>query len=240
MKTNDYIDISILKSVPNLNSHAILEIRPLAPLSMVSDVPGSYYKTLPYPNKKMLCGLFENMLGWHFDKKMRDDIFKVWAKCMKKQKIVVNKRDFQQGSSYIPLLMNYFELIGSPSIKSFRKMCYYIDLWNKCFRRSDSPIHLNGCKSIDDRVIADKQAVFSKDKSDSEIKKKWFKNHIEQIPCFYTSPTNREYVDLDALYEIQINIDRKLLAMLNETSCGVCYLGNSEGWVQVDIKSIEL
>ena len=62
------IDLSILKKLPELKTQAVLSIRPLAPLSMVSELPGSFYKTMKYPSKKMLCGLFENMLGWHFDK----------------------------------------------------------------------------------------------------------------------------------------------------------------------------
>ena len=65
------IDLSILKKLPELKTQAVLSIRPLAPLSMVSELPGSFYKTLKYPSKKMLCGLFENMLGWHFDNRLR-------------------------------------------------------------------------------------------------------------------------------------------------------------------------
>lgn len=55
------IDLSILKKLPELQTQAVLVIRPLAPLSMVSELPGSFYKTMKYPSKKMLCGLFENM-----------------------------------------------------------------------------------------------------------------------------------------------------------------------------------
>jgi CRISPR-associated protein Cas5 len=61
------IDLSILKKIPDLSKEAILEIQPLAPLSMVSELPGSYYKTLKTPDKKMICGMFENILGWHID-----------------------------------------------------------------------------------------------------------------------------------------------------------------------------
>ena len=70
------IDLSILKKLPEVKTQAVLSIRPLAPLSMVSELPGSFYKTMKYPSKKMLCGLFENMLGWHFDNKLRLKIFK--------------------------------------------------------------------------------------------------------------------------------------------------------------------
>ena len=46
------IDLSILKKLPEQNVQAVLEIIPLAPLSMVSELPGSFYKTMKYPSKK--------------------------------------------------------------------------------------------------------------------------------------------------------------------------------------------
>lgn len=232
------LDLTLLKRVPKLESHMALEIRPLAPLSMVSDMPGSFYKTLLFPSKKMICGLFENMLGWHFSRKMRTDIFNDWKKCMKKQNHAVDIKDYQQGSTYIPLLLDYFELSGKPLLKDFKGMCNYTDLWNKCYRRSDSSMHLNGCKNLDDNIIAERQKVFSD--SDAKGKEAWFKDHIGQVPCFYTTPTNREYVDLDAIYSLPLDMDKRLVHLLEKPSNGICYLGNSEGWVHVSLKNIEI
>ena len=112
------IDLSILKKLPELQTQAVLVIRPLAPLSMVSELPGSFYKTLKYPSKKMLCGLFENMLGWHFDNSLRLEIFKDMVKARKKQKIDLKKEQFIQGSTYLPLLMDYFDISGNISLNS--------------------------------------------------------------------------------------------------------------------------
>ncbi len=230
------IDLSILKRLPQLDVKAQLTIRPLAPLSMVSEMPGSFYKTLFYPSKKMICGLIENMLGWHFDRKMRNDIFNDWKKVMKKQGKVINIKDYQQGSTYIPLLMDYFELSEKSSLIDFKGVCNYIDLWNKCYRRVDSSMHLNGCKNLDDSLVVEKQIVFTKFEKDD--KDKWFKEHIGQVPCFYTTPTNREYIDINALYSIPITIDSVLSKMLEHACNGICYLGNSEGWVHVSLKTI--
>lgn len=107
------IDLSILKKLPELKTQAVLSIRPLAPLSMVSELPGSFYKTMKYPSKKMLCGLFENMLGWHFDNKLRLEIFKDMVKVRKKQKIDLKKEQLIHGSTYLPLLMDYFDILGT-------------------------------------------------------------------------------------------------------------------------------
>ena len=116
------IDLSILKKLPELKTQAVLSIIPLAPLSMVSELPGSFYKTMKYPSKKMLCGLFENMLGWHFDNKLRLEIFKDMAKARKRQKIDLKKEQFMQGSTYLPLLMDYFSLNGKPCYEPIKPL----------------------------------------------------------------------------------------------------------------------
>lgn len=156
------IDLSILKKLPELQTQAVLTIRPLAPLSMVSELPGSFYKTMKFPSKKMLCGLFENMLGWHFDNKLRLEIFKDMAKIRKKQKIELTKKQFIQGSTYLPLLMDYFDISGNISLKEFKSMFNYSDLWNRGYRRSDSNKHLNGCRNIDVSLVAERYNLFTK------------------------------------------------------------------------------
>lgn len=70
------IDLNILFQKPVLDLKVTLEILPLAPLSMVSDIPGTYYKSQEIPDKYKLCGLFENILGWHFGKNDRMAISK--------------------------------------------------------------------------------------------------------------------------------------------------------------------
>lgn len=237
------IDLSILKKLPELKTQAVLSIRPLAPLSMVSELPGSFYKTMKYPSKKMLCGLFENMLGWHFDNKLRLEIFKDMVKVRKKQKIKLKKEQFIQGSTYLPLLMEYFDISGNISLKEFKSMFNYSDLWNRGYRRPESNIHLNGCRNIDVSLVAERYNLFTKwndltSKKESNSKKdEWVKNNIGKIPCFYTSPTPREYIYLDAVMEIPITMDIMLAEKLltkNRIS-NICYLGNSEGWVNVEI-----
>ena len=71
-----YKDINFLLQEPQKICKAKLLIVPLAPLSMVSDIPGTYYKTQEVPDKFKLCGLFENILGWHFSKNDRAEISK--------------------------------------------------------------------------------------------------------------------------------------------------------------------
>lgn len=235
------IDLSILKKLPELQTQAVLAVRPLAPLSMVDELPGSFYKTLKYPSKKMICGLFENILGWHFDKKMRLEIFKDMIKVRKKHNVKLEKEEFVRGSTYLPLLMDYFDISGKISLKEFKSMFNYSDLWNRGYRRFDSNKHLNGCRNIDVSLVAERYNLFSKwndlpSKESEPMKDEWFKNNIGKIPCFYTSPTPREYIYLDAIMEIPITMDRMLAEQLLPIIkiSNNYYLGNSEGWVNVE------
>lgn len=240
------IDLSILKKLPELQKQAVLTIRPLAPLSMVSELPGSFYKTMKYPSKKMLCGLFENMLGWHFDNKLRLEIFKDMVKARKKQKIDLKKEQFIHGSTYLPLLIDYFDISRNISLKEFKSIFNFSDLWNKGYRRSDSNKHMNGCRNIDISLVAERYNLFTNWKvlpsKESESKKdEWFKNNIGKIPCFYTSPTPREYICLDAVMEIPLMLDVNFAELLLAEAkiSNICYLGNSEGWVNIKIKDVE-
>ena len=240
------IDLSILKKLPELQKQVVLTIRPLAPLSMVSELPGSFYKTMKYPSKKMLCGLFENMLGWHFDNKLRLEIFKDMVKARKKQKIDLKKEQFIHGSTYLPLLIDYFDISRNISLKEFKSIFNFSDLWNKGYRRSDSNKHMNGCRNIDISLVAERYNLFTNWKDlpskESESKKdEWFKNNIGKIPCFYTSPTPREYICLDAVMEIPLMLDVNFAELLLAEAkiSNICYLGNSEGWVNIKIKDVE-
>ena len=239
------IDISFLKQVPSLTTEAILEIRPLAPLSMVSDMPGSYYKTLKKPDKKMLCGLFENILGWHIDSADRKQLYKELKKVRKKQK--VDFKDKYSGSTYQPLLMEYFEIDGDIEIDQFKGVCFYDDLWSRSFRRSDSNKHINGCRNADYRIIAQKYQTFNEidntdlKSADKEKEKDgWFKKNIGSYPYYYSSPTKREFISMDAVFKIKLFMNKELLNFLTQNVLlyNIGYLGNNEGWVDVKIESL--
>ena len=239
------ISLSFLKEKPTIDAKAIVSIRPLAPLSMVSDMPGSYYKTLKKPDKKMLCGLFENILGWHIDSADRKQLYKELKKIRQKQK--ADFKDKYNGSTYQPLLMEYFEIDGDIEIDDFKGACFYDDLWSRCFRRADSNQHINGCRNADYRIIAPKYQVF-KDidntnlKSADKEKEKdgWFKKNIGSYPYYYSSPTKREYISIDGVFKLKLSINKDLLLLLtqNVQSNNIGYLGNNEGWVDIIIESL--
>lgn len=91
----EQIDLSFYLEPPELTVDGCLEITALAPLSMVSSQPGTYFRTALKPPVHMVYGMIENALGWHFpvkkpkDKSLtgptRADLLKGLAKAAKKK-----------------------------------------------------------------------------------------------------------------------------------------------------------
>ncbi|MUP39412.1 type I-PGING CRISPR-associated protein Cas5p [Labilibaculum euxinus] len=242
------IDISILKEPPKINKKVILEIEPLAPLSMVSDLPGSFYKSLKSPSKKMICGLFENILGWHIDivdrKNIQKDIILERQKGIKdvieKRKIKARIEGFQSGSTYIPFLYEYFEV----GLSVLPETISYNDLWSKAYRRADADVHPKGTMNISYELIPEKRKRPRDEKNSKKIASPElfdiFKNNIGAFPLFYSTPVNREFIAYSGSIQIGIEINLELLALLKRVLVvnNVCYLGSSEGWVNLNINEL--
>ena len=240
------LDLSILEKIPEPNLKVILEIEPLAPLSMVSELPGSYYKTLKSPDKKMLCGLFENILGWHIDLADRKTIIKELTKLRKKQAKKNPQLEFidrTKGSTYAPLLMEYFD-IELPVIPP--QLSHYDDLWSRAFRRTDSHRHTFGTRYMDADFIEKWNQIKAKVASDTKRKSnekntlldKLFKRYMGKFPMYYSTPTRREYTQYGGTFRIKLSIDESLYVYITEKleKENTGYLGSNEGWVDVTIK----
>jgi CRISPR-associated protein Cas5 len=224
---------------------------------MVSELPGSYYKTLKLPDKKMLCGLIENTLGWHIDLADRKKIFDEMSKLRKKQikqktgqtkslfdsdEITIQHTDYSKGSTFLPLLMDYFNIQEVKPIMT--KVLFYDDLWNKAYRRADAVVHPKGTCNISYDLLVDKRMLKRSNKNPKQVDDKaleeFFKNNIENFPLYYSTPTTREYISMVGKYEVQMTIDADLKAMLQENvlAKNIGYLGNSEGWVNLKFKDL--
>jgi CRISPR-associated protein Cas5 len=243
------LDLSILEKIPEPNLKVIMEIEPLAPLSMVSELPGSYYKTLKSPDKKMLCGLFESILGWHIDLADRKAIIKELTILRKKQAKKNPQLEFvdrTKGSTYNPLLMDYFDVENVQPVIS--KVVFYDDLWNKAYRREDvsgsQAPHPKGTFNIDYGIIPEKRKLERDTKNNNKVDDtalgQFFLKHKTEYPMFYSTPTKREYISMEGKYRLLISIDTKLFECLRKhtQSNNLCYLGNSEGWIDVKFEEI--
>lgn len=225
------INLDIIFQKPELEKQIKLIILPLAPLSMVSDIPGTYYKTQDIPDKYKLCGLFENILGWHFDKGDRLAIQKKLKEFNKKILKNASYENSEANSGFQPLLFNFFEtgMILKHSSQ------HYNDLWKKAFSRMDADVHAKGTPNLDYDVLKQKPKALK-----TEPIADFFKANKKKYPMYYTSPTLREYVVHEGEIQIKIDIHQPLFIELEKAlqHNSTAYLGNSEGWVEIKIEEI--
>jgi len=262
------IDIELIFQKHILDKKVKLIIEPLAPLSMVSDIPGTYFKTQNVPDKYKICGLFENILGWHFSKNDRIKIAKKIKEFNVKKLKNIEYSSKLSNSSYQPLLFDSFEtglVFKQPSF-------YYNDLWKKAFSRMDADVHPKGTPNVDYEVLRKKKWIKFKEQEQEKIKEKinklkkdeegntqeiehlkerllpnstspllaFFKNNANGYPMYYTSPTQREYVVHEGSIQIKIDMTSQLFFKLNKAlqNNSTAYLGNSEGWVEIKIEEL--
>lgn len=258
------MNIELLKKQPSLNKNIKLIIEPLAPLSMVSDLPGTYYKVQEIPDKFKLAGLFENILGWHFSKKDREAVLKQMKTFHRKEFEDKNFEIEKSNSTYQPLLLDFFEIGMVYKSESVN----YNDLWKRSFSRMDADVHPKGTSNLDYQTLREKGWIKNENQRQEEIKKKikgldskndkeeiqelkegikkspllqFFEKNKKSYPMYYTSPTLREYTDyLGQCIQMSLKIDQKLLSLLSQAfnECSSAYLGNSEGWVEIKIDEL--
>lgn len=243
------IDLSILFQKPEKTVKAILTIEPLAPLSMVSTMPGSFYKTLDIPSKYHLCGAFENALGWHFDENfknrelgkdgkkenLRSQIRKRVLTYLKKQKAELPTWE-ESDVGYEPLIAHLFEvgLVIKPAL------IHYKDLWKQMRKRNDAYSHPNGTMNLSFDLIPLKMGLARNDNGTvtNDAIAGFFKAHTGGYPMYYTSAGSREFVvAILGSYQIGLDMTEGLFAALEAafSENNIAYLGTNEGWVNLKI-----
>jgi len=235
------IDLSFLFKRPEKTISAMLIIEPLAPLSMVSTMPGAFYKTLSEPSKFHIFGAFENALGWHFDKKMRRDIRKKVAVAFKKQKMDSPLWE-DSDVGYLPLIEPFIEIRPNPVLIKTPKM-FYKDIWKQMRKRSDAHSHPNGTMNLSYEIIPRKMELERKENgtvTDKAITA-FYATNRERYPMYYTSAGNREFVVLlQGAYYYKLEIPENLFEMLQQAfyENNISYLGTNEGWVNLKINRL--
>jgi len=232
------MDLSILFERPEKDKQALLTIEPLAPLSIVSTLPGSYYKSLDIPTKANLCGLFENVLGWHIGSKDRSKIFKK-VKQVYKKSFKINEFNVETSAvGYTSLLGHLFEveLPFCPVI-----ITRYDDLWTQQLKHDDAR-HLKGTANLSYHLIKEKRKLLTDDKGKISDKTytDFLKENNSNFPMYYTSPTTREFIVLEGNYQIKLSMSSYLFEALEQSlkESNLAYLGTNEGWVDVLINEI--
>ena len=233
--SNSRINVGCLFTLPKLDTTAIMSIQPLAPLSMVASIPGSYYRTLGEPTVHMIYGALENAMGWHFSAEIRKDILKKMQKHYKKLFKIDSLEDYKSSEvNYVSLLQNHVKISKPvPIIEPYVQR--YEDYWTQHLKDSDRR-HLGGSRNYDWRL---ENAVNSLE--DDDAKNTFFKENKSNFPKYYSSPKKREFVVVEGMYRYKIESSQEIINVLNQAITNVfspIYLGTNEGWIDINIRTL--
>lgn len=233
------MSLDVLQQKPSFEQKAILNIDALAPLSMVSKMPGKYYRCQPAPTHEMLYGLLENALGWHISTPERDQLIRKMEKRLGRLMSVsgVGFRSLLQyhirfGMEILPVVTHYSELWsqhlhGASFVGGSREHGYEaIPLMNAIASKQ---------VQVNDRAEANKNPNLLTAFQSGQIV------HLNVLrpyfPQYYISPTLREYVVAHGPYQYRIETSpemAELLAVAMADPAAPLYLGSNDGWVDVE------
>jgi CRISPR-associated protein Cas5 len=234
------LDLNFLLHPPNFSARAILTIEALAPLSMVTSMPGKYYRSQPEPTPEMLYGLLENALGWHVADKERNEL-------RKKLERKLNQNVFETGVGFVSVLQFHVRMATT----SLPPVMHYDDLWSQHLKGGS---FLGGSRNYDYRVIplinaqrsgritigdGSEAKGFSKDPNKLTDFKDGDNIHVNVVrkyfPQYYSSPTPREYVIPQGTYKYVLETSLHLAELIGqavENPAAPLYLGSNDGWVE--------
>jgi CRISPR-associated protein Cas5 len=250
------IDLSFFLDPPDLDTAGLLTVEALAPLSMTTAQPGTYYRSQPAPTPAMLYGLIENALGWHFGDDDRKALLKGLRKRAKKAlgrghplkdtPWITGDDDHASGSGYTPLLQHHLAIdtVAAPTTVHFD------DLWARHVR-GDSTSFPGGSRNSDVRLerivnLERRGAIKFGDRKGYDIREpeelaevvEGDKVHVSairpQFPQYYVSPTPREYVLPEGPYRCRLRMTATvegLVAAAIDDPRAPLYLGTNDGWV---------
>jgi len=261
----DDLDLSFFLEPPELDTTAILTIEALAPLSMSTAQPGTYYRSQPAPTDAMLYGMLENALGWHFPEDVRSQLLKTLRKQAKKAldrghplketPWITGDEDASSGSGFLSLLQHHLEI----ETRVVPDTMHFDDLWARHAHRDDD--FEGGSRTNDYRVESlynrlkneNHEASFVTKKKDADVSDpsevlgdlpldvRIRQNELKPyFPYYYTSPTQREYVVPDGPYRYRIRTTDTLASQLNRAlsdPAGPLYLGSNDGWVEANLET---
>ena len=231
------LELDFLLEKINLSTRGKLIIDALSPLSMVSSLPGKYYRSQREPTSQMLYGLIENALGWHISDKEGKEM-------ERKLKRKFGTELEKSGVGFVSLLQ--FHLRFSTSV--IPPLLHYDDLWAQHLKGGS---FLGGSRNYDNQAIkiinaerAKKITINDLGASSKDIDKLHnFKEndkiHVNVVrpffPQYYVSPTPREYVIPQGEYIFVAETSENLASMIKnafENPAAPLYLGSNDGWVE--------
>lgn len=234
------LNLDFLLEQPDFSVRGKMIVDALSPLSMVSSLPGKYYRSQREPTPQMLYGLVENALGWHISDGERKEIERKFRRKF-------NADLEKSGVGFLSILQ--FHLRFSTTV--IPPLIHYDDLWAQHLKGAS---FVGGSRNYDNRVIKVMNAHragniafgdqseakgFSKDPNKINDFDKGESLHLNVVrpyfPQYYVSPTPREYVIPQGEYIFVVETNEKLAEMLAEAfenPAAPLYLGSNDGWVE--------
>lgn len=229
------MNLFVLTDKAELTAKAMLYIEPLAPLSLVTSMPGAYYRSQREPSDFMIYGMLENLLGWHFTNDIRNKIIKELIKYHKKN-YQLPLTFYKTEVGYVPLIQNHIKIVQyklKPHIEA------YDDYWTQHLIDVDNR-HLKGVRQYDfslNKEIARIKLIDNDKQQNAELDKIMkYKNGL--VPTYYQSPTKREFLHIEGKFGFILQLTDnilKLLTIASELKKVPVYLGTNEGWVNIVI-----
>ena len=238
------LKLDFLLENTNLPNRGKVVVDALSPLSMVSSLPGKYYRSQREPTRQMLYGLIENALGWHISDKERKEI-------EKKLKTKFGTELEKSGVGFVSILQ--FHLRFSTSVVP--PLLHYDDLWAQHLKGGS---FLGGSRNYDNqaikimnaerakRIAIDDKGASSKDADKLNNFQDGDKVHVNVVkpyfPQYYISPTPREYVIPQGEYIFVAETSGDLAEMIKnalDNPAAPLYLGSNDGWVEARWENFE-
>jgi CRISPR-associated protein Cas5 len=238
------LDLSFLLQTPEFTSRAVMKVEALAPLSMVTNLPGAYYRGQPEPSDEMLFGLLENALGWHIGESER-------AALLRKFKAKHKISPSESGVGFASLLQFHLRIVN----RVLPALVHYDDYWAQHLKGAS---FVGGSRNYDYRAIpimnaqrAGKVTLNDTAKADKSKDKIHAFNdgdviHLNVVrpyfPQYYASPTPRGYVLPKGAYRFVIETARELAERIGaalDSPAAPLYLGSNDGWVEAEWEAME-
>lgn len=250
------MDLSFYLDPPDRSEQGTLVVRALAPLSLVTGQPGSYYAGAAAPSTPMLLGMIENALGWHLGPTDR----KAALKGLQKQaKAAHRKTEWAQSpwiteapsgseSGFVSLLGHHLAFDG---LRELPPTMAYDDLWARQAHRADD--FWGGSRRYDARLEGVVGMLRSKEVTTAASKASATHADTESVvrgaapgdtvfqtalkphfPYYYVSPTPRGYVVPLGEYRFGASATPAVAALVAgalDNPAAPLYLGSNDGWV---------
>lgn len=239
-KDLDYNLLFVLAPPSALTKKFQVKIHPLGPLSMTSGQPMEFRKTDVVPTGKMLYGMFENLIKFHFSVKQREEIVKQLQKFYGNQFNLLFQST-NNDKKFFPIIQHILtmELANDKSslINGATFFSDYANTLNARLTKNPSlelQTHFGGSRTMDESIIGNHKFI---KENFAKFTPEEYLDIQDKLPAFYVKPMVRQYVVLNQDIILNCVSTPELYNLMKEHNNvnKSLYLGHSESLIELDI-----